>query len=72
MMERNESTRDRVLHGAAGIAMLSMAFIGPRSVWAVLGVIPLLSGLLGFDPVYRILKISTRVKPGWPRKDEER
>lgn len=71
-MERNQSTRDRVLHGAAGIAMLSMAFIGPRSPWAVLGVIPLLSGLLGFDPIYRLFKISTRAKPRWPRKEEGR
>jgi len=68
-MQRNESTRDRVLHVAAGLAMLSLAFVGPRSMWALLGVFPVLSGLIGFDPIYRLFGVGTRAQPAWPRKD---
>jgi len=36
-----------------------MAFIGPQTPWAYLGLIPLLTGLVGFCPLYAILKINT-------------
>jgi hypothetical protein len=59
ILPRNEGTIDRVLRVLAGAAILSLAFIGPKSPWAYLGVIPLLTGLVGSCPLYTLLGLST-------------
>lgn len=58
-MKTNEGALDRILRVVVGIVILSMAFIGPQPPWAYLGLIPLLTGLVGFCPLYAILKINT-------------
>jgi hypothetical protein len=39
--------------------VIRMALWGPKNPWAWLGLIPLLSGVLGWCPGYRVLKITT-------------
>ena len=58
-MSHNESKFDRWLRVALGIAMLSLVFIGPRTAWGWLGLIPLATGLAGFCPLYRVVGVST-------------
>jgi hypothetical protein len=58
-MKLNEGTVDRILRVIVGIAVLSLAFIGPKTPWAYLGAIPLLTGLIGFCPLYAILGVNT-------------
>ncbi len=58
-MKLNEGSTDRILRVVVGIAVLSLAFIGPKTPWAYLGVIPLLTGIIGFCPLYAILGINT-------------
>ncbi len=58
-MTMNEGTIDRVLRVVVGVAILSLAFIGPQSPWAYLGLIPLLTGVVGFCPAYALLGIRT-------------
>ena len=55
----NEGTLDRVLRVVIGLVLLSLAFFGPRSTWGYIGIIPLVTGLAGFCPFYRLLGIST-------------
>ncbi len=55
----NEGTIDRSIRVLAGLAILSLAFVGPRTALGYLGVVPLLTGLIGFCPLYRVLGIST-------------
>ena len=55
----NEGMLDRALRIGIGLALLSLAFLGPKSAWGYLGVIPFATGLAGFCPLYRILGIST-------------
>ncbi|MFO0742520.1 MAG: DUF2892 domain-containing protein [Labilithrix sp.] len=55
----NEHKVERVIRIALGLAVLSLAFIGPRTPWAYLGVIPLVTGLLGSCPLYTLFGIST-------------
>lgn len=61
-MKANEGTIDRVLRVLVGAGILSLAFIGPQTPWAYLGAIPLLTGLVGFCPVYALLGINTCVE----------
>ena len=58
-MATNEGTLDRVLRVIVGLAILSLAFIGPQTPWAYLGLIPLLTGLVGSCPAYALLGIRT-------------
>ena len=58
-MSRNEGTIDRALRVIAGLAILSLVFIGPQTPWAWIGLVPLITGLVGFCPLYRVLGINT-------------
>lgn len=55
----NEGTIDRVLRVIVGLAILSLAFVGPKTMWAYLELVPLLTGVIGFCPAYALLGIRT-------------
>lgn len=60
----NESTLDRVVRVGIGVVLLSLVFIGPHTLWGLVGLVPLLTGIFGFCPLYRLLGVSTcRVSP---------
>ena len=56
---KNEGTADRVIRIVAGLAILSLTVVGPRSPWGLVGLVPLATGLLGFCPLYRVIGVST-------------
>jgi hypothetical protein len=58
-MRMNEGTLDRVLRVVVGAGVLSLAFVGPQTPWGYLGIVPLLTGLVGYCPAYALLGIST-------------
>ena len=58
-MVRNEGKIDRNLRVLLGIALLALTIVGPRTLWGLVGLIPLATGLFGFCPFYRLLGIST-------------
>jgi hypothetical protein len=60
----NESGIDRAIRVALGIVMLSLGWAGVvTGGWGVVfrigGFLPLLAGLIGFCPLYAILKFRT-------------
>jgi hypothetical protein len=59
MSFKNEGTIDRALRVLAGLAVLSLVFVGPQSAWGWVGLVPLATGLLGFCPLYSVLGINT-------------
>lgn len=56
---KNEGKVDRGLRVVVGLALLSLVFVGPQSAWGWVGLIPLLTGLVGFCPLYSILGFNT-------------
>ncbi|MEN8658278.1 DUF2892 domain-containing protein [Marivita sp.] len=58
-MTKNEGTIDRVLRVIAGLVLLSLVFIGPQTMWGLIGIVPLATGLIGFCPLYSIFGINT-------------
>lgn len=58
-MPRNEGTLDRGLRIFVGLVLLALAFVGPKTPWGYVGLLPLLTGLFGFCPLYQVLGIST-------------
>ena len=59
MAFKNEGTVDRVLRVIGGAALISLVFVGPETPWGWIGVVPLVTGLIGNCPVYSLLGIST-------------
>lgn len=58
-MHTNEATWDRAARVALGLALLALTFVGPRTPWGLVGLVPLLTGALGFCPIYRLAGMST-------------
>ncbi len=50
---------DRVLRIVVGLALLSLVFIGPQTWWGLVGLVPLLTAVVGFCPAYRLIGVST-------------
>ena len=62
-MAVNEGTIDRALRVIVGLALIALALgfipgVAP-SVWGWIGVVPLLTGLVGWCPLYTVLGVST-------------
>ncbi|GAB2947065.1 MULTISPECIES: YgaP family membrane protein [Aquaspirillum] len=58
-MQCNIGKTERVIRVIAGLGIVSLAFVGPASPWAFLGLVPVATGLLGWCPPYAILGINT-------------
>jgi hypothetical protein len=61
----NESTPDRIIRVIIGIALLALAITGvvggPAAILAgVVGAVLLVTGAIGFCPLYAILRVSTK------------
>ena len=58
-MARNEGTVDRALRVIVGLVLIVMALRGMYTPWTWIGVVPLLTGVLGMCPLYSLLGINT-------------
>jgi hypothetical protein len=58
-MNQNEGSVDRVIRVVLGGFLLSLVFFGPHTGLGLLGIIPLLTGVVGFCPLYRVLGLNT-------------
>ncbi|MEZ4845789.1 MAG: DUF2892 domain-containing protein [Bdellovibrionota bacterium] len=58
-MRKNIHPVERMVRVIAGLALMSMAFVGPKNQWFLLGLVPLLTGLMGWCPPYALLGINT-------------
>lgn len=61
---RNEHDLDRAARVLLGLGLLALVFVGPRTPWGFLGLIPLVTGLAGTCPLYSILGLSTCPREG--------
>lgn len=59
ILPANEHPIERAIRVMLGLALLAIAFVGPKTPWGFLGVIPLLTGLLGSCPLYTLFGVST-------------
>jgi hypothetical protein len=58
-MMQNIGSIDRAVRLIAGIGLLSLVFVGPQTWWGLLGIIPLVTALVGWCPPYALLGINT-------------
>ena len=58
-MKHNVGSIDRVIRVIAGLSLISLVFVGPQTVWGWIGVVPLVTALIGWCPPYALLGINT-------------
>ena len=58
-VQRNIGPADRSIRMVVGLVLLALVFVGPRSAWGYLGLIPLVTALVGSCPLYTLLGIDT-------------
>ena len=58
-MKKNIHNIERVIRVVLGFIFLSLIFVGPKSLWGLVGILPILTGLIGWCPPYQLLGIST-------------
>ncbi len=58
-MKVNEGSADRIVRIVVGLLLLSLVFIGPKTLLGLIGLIPLATGLAGRCALFSILGIST-------------
>jgi hypothetical protein len=66
-MKPNIGKVERIARVALGSVILPLAFVGPRSEWAWLGLVPLLTGLVGWCPPYALFGVGStgRTRREW-------
>jgi hypothetical protein len=63
LLPTNEHPIERALRVALGLGLLAIVFIGPKTPWGLVGIVPLATGLLGSCPLYTMLGWSTCPAP---------
>ncbi|HEX4923405.1 MAG TPA: DUF2892 domain-containing protein [Bdellovibrionales bacterium] len=58
-MKMNENKVDRTVRVGVGLVVLSLMFWGPQTYWGLVGLVPLLTGLAGYCPLYALFGFST-------------
>jgi hypothetical protein len=61
-----EHPLERALRVLVGLALICLVFIGPKTPWGWIGIIPILTGASGLCPLYTLLGISTCPKKSAP------
>lgn len=58
-MKLNVGGVDRILRITAGLVLIALAATGTVGVWGWIGVVLLLTGAVGFCPLYPLLGLNT-------------
>ena len=61
-MTLNVGGADRVMRIVAGLVLIGLTLTGNIGLWGWLGLVPLLTGAMGWGPMYVLPGISTRKK----------
>ena len=59
ILPKNENGLDRTLRVLLGAGVLSLYFLGPQTPWALIGLVPLVTGLIGSCPIYTLFGMRT-------------
>jgi hypothetical protein len=65
-MKINEGGADRAIRVVVGLALIALAATHVVGVWGYIGVVPVLTGLIGICPAYSLLGMNT-----CPMKDRQ-
>jgi membrane-associated protease RseP (regulator of RpoE activity) len=58
-MKSNVGGIDKIARIVIGVALVVLAAMGQIGVWGYIGIVPILTGLMNFCPLYPLLGINT-------------
>lgn len=58
-MKTNEGTIDRAMRVMVGLILIALAATGTVGMWGWIGIMPLLTGAIGYCPAYTIFGVTT-------------
>lgn len=59
LFANNEGAVDRGVRVVLGVVLLALVFVGPQTLWGLVGIVPLVTGLAGKCPIYKVFGVST-------------
>ena len=59
MFSKNVGSLDLTLRITIGLVLLSLVFIGPQTLWGLVGIILIVTGFIRFCPIYRLFGLRT-------------
>lgn len=59
VMVENIGSIDRIARIVVGLVLLSLIFIGPRTWWGLIGIVPLATAFMRSCPAYTMLGVNT-------------
>ena len=58
-MPVNVGTIDRALRAIVGLVLIALVFVGPQTPWGWIGLVPLLTAVVGLCPAYTAMGVRT-------------
>ncbi|MGJ0396777.1 MAG: YgaP family membrane protein [Methylocystis sp.] len=58
-MQANIGKIDRIIRIVVGLLLLSLVFIGPQTLWGLVGLVPLATAFINFCPAYKFIGVDT-------------
>jgi hypothetical protein len=58
-MTRNVGKIDRIVRIIVGLGLISLVFLGPQTAWGWIGLMPLMTAVVGRCPPYALLGVNT-------------
>lgn len=59
MFVENVGGFDRFARILVGMVLLAIVFVGPKTLWGLVGLVPLFTGLFRTCPLYRLIGVNT-------------
>lgn len=59
LLQKNAGKIDRIGRIILGVILLALTIVGPKTLFGLIGIVPLLTGLFGSCPIYTLLGINT-------------
>jgi hypothetical protein len=56
---KNVGGIDKILRIIMGLVLIALVFVGPQTLWGWIGLVPLLTGFVGFCPIYKIFGLNS-------------
>jgi Protein of unknown function (DUF2892) len=63
-MKKNVGMLDRSLRVILGVVLLALVYTGPARWWGLIGIVPLVTGLMSYCPLYAVLGIGRKPPAG--------
>ena len=62
MFKTNVGNADRILRVVIGLVLIALVFVGPKTPWGWIGLIPLVTGLFRMCLLYSLIGVNTCAK----------